>query len=97
MLQRRRSSRKVVNNCFSVSSCRRKPCLILTDVLKTELGMAYMERIKVSSTRRESGACREEPLICRDKRSSQREARNNKNMNGTPKSNQKTTSSPSHR
>ncbi|XP_070694324.1 sentrin-specific protease 7 [Pempheris klunzingeri] len=57
---------------------RRKPCLILTDVLKTERGMEYMERIKRShmlrnrgqdsSTRRESGRCREEPPGCRDTR-----------------------------
>lgn len=107
MFQRRRCSRKVANNCFSVSSCRRKPRLILTNVLETDQGKAYMERIKphlslgnrgqVSSTRRESGRCREEPLICRDTRSSQRESKNDKNKSVTPKCNQKTTSSPAQR
>ncbi|XP_044072715.1 sentrin-specific protease 7 isoform X2 [Siniperca chuatsi] len=86
---------------------RRKPCLILKDVLKTELGKAYMERIKqshtlgkqgqVSSTRRKSGQCREQPLICRDTKWSQREAKNDKNKSVTSKCNQKTTSSPSQR
>ncbi|XP_070770637.1 sentrin-specific protease 7 [Enoplosus armatus] len=86
---------------------RRKPCLILTDVLKTEQGKAYMEKMKrshtlrnkgqVSSTWRESGRYREEPLICRDTRLTQREARNDNNKSATSKRNQKTTSSPSQR
>lgn len=106
MLQRRRCSRKVVNNSFPLSSFRRKPCLILTNVLETELGKAYMERIKhhalgnrgqLSFTRRESGRCREEPKVCREMRSTQRETRNDKNKSVTPKSNQKTISSPAQR
>lgn len=78
--------------------------MILTDVLKTERGKAYMERIKqnrslgnrgqVTSTQKESDQCREESPICRDRRSTQREARNDKNKTLTPKCNQKTTSSP---
>ncbi|XP_030284561.1 uncharacterized protein LOC115588248 isoform X4 [Sparus aurata] len=86
---------------------RRKPCLILTDILKTEQGRAHMERIskrcsmanrgQVSSTWRESGPCKEEPLITRDTRSGQRVAKNDKNKNVTPKCNQKAVSSPSQR
>lgn len=104
---RRHRSRKVVNNPLSVLSCRRKPCLILKDVLKTEEGKTYLERIKqshmlgnrgkVTSTQRESGRCREEPLICRETRSSQREANNDMNKSLTPKRNQRTTSPPSPR
>ncbi|KAG8000520.1 Sentrin-specific protease 7, partial [Nibea albiflora] len=57
---------------------RKKPCLILTDVLKTERGKTYMERIKqscvvenggqVSSPRKESRPCREKPALCTDRR-----------------------------
>nr|XP_046260206.1 sentrin-specific protease 7 isoform X2 [Scatophagus argus] len=85
----------------------RKPCLILTDILKTELGKAYMERIKqnctmgnggqVLSARRECGQHQEERPVCRDRRSSQRVARNDKNQSVTPTCNQKTTFSPSQR
>ncbi|XP_040913572.1 sentrin-specific protease 7 isoform X3 [Toxotes jaculatrix] len=92
---------------FTSEMARRKPCLVLTDVLKTELGKTYMERIKqshtlgnrgqMSSTRRESGRCREQPLICRDARSSQREARNDKSKSVTPKRNMRSTSSPCQR
>lgn len=105
MLQRKYCSRKIGNNCFSVSSCRRKPCLILRDILKTELGKAYLERIRqsplanggqVSSTWKEHGQCIEEPIICRDRKSSQRVA-NNDNKSVSPKCNQKTTSSSSQR
>ena len=105
MLQTERCSRKVVNNCFCVSSCRRQPCLILTNVLETEQGKAYMERITQSPTSRkcrrgsskplESGRSKEDPLICRDRRSSQKEA--DKNRSQTPKSNQKTKSPLSQR
>ncbi|XP_037645923.1 sentrin-specific protease 7 isoform X1 [Sebastes umbrosus] len=94
-------------NHVTLEMARRKPRLILTNVLETDQGKAYMERIKprlslgnqgqVSSTRRESGRCREEPLICRDTRSSQRESKNDKNKSVTPKCNQKTTSSPAQR
>ena len=107
MLRRRRCSRKILNNYSSIFSCRRKPCLILTDILKTEQGRAHMERIRkrcsmanrgqVSSTRREIGPCKEEPLITRDTRSGQRVAKNDKNKNVTPKCNQKAVSSPSQR
>lgn len=107
MLQRRFCSRKIGNNCFSVSSCRRKPCLILTDVLKTEQGKTYLDRIKqnrtlgnrgqVSSTQKERGQRKEEPVICRDRKSSQRVANNDINKNVTPKCNQKTTYSSSQR
>ncbi|XP_049904227.1 sentrin-specific protease 7 isoform X1 [Epinephelus moara] len=85
---------------------RRKPCLILTNVLETELGKAYMERIKhhalgnrgqASFMRRESGRCREEPKVCREMRSTQRETKNDKNKSVSPKSNQKTISSPAQR
>uniref|UniRef100_UPI0037E9901D sentrin-specific protease 7 isoform X2 n=1 Tax=Semicossyphus pulcher TaxID=241346 RepID=UPI0037E9901D len=77
---------------------RKKPRLILTDVLKTERGQAYMERIKqnkcMSSTRRESGRSREEALISRGTRS---EVRTDKTKSVTPKRNQKTPSSSSQR
>ncbi|KAM9346802.1 uncharacterized protein ABDE67_011110 [Symphorus nematophorus] len=79
---------------------RRKPCVILTDILKTEQGKPHLERIKqeqASITWRESGRCRDEPQICRDTRSSQREVRNDKNTSVTPKCNQKTASSSSQR
>ncbi|XP_040004649.1 sentrin-specific protease 7 isoform X2 [Xiphias gladius] len=91
----------------ALEMARRKPCLVLTDVLKTEEGMTYMDRIKqshilenrgqMSGTQRESGRCREEPLICRDTRSSQIEAKNDKSKSVTPKRNQRSTSSPSQR
>lgn len=104
---RRRCSRKVENNPLSVSPCRRKPCLILQDVLKTEQGRTYMQRIKqsctlgntgkVASTQRQSGRSREETLICREMKSSPREARKDTNNSVTPKRDQMTTSSPSPR
>ncbi|XP_076603385.1 uncharacterized protein LOC143330586 isoform X2 [Chaetodon auriga] len=95
----------VHNHAAKVTSemARRKPCLILTDVLKTELGKAHMERIKqsqtvgnqVSSTRRKSSWSREEPSICRHTRSSEKDESNDKKIQ---KRNQKTTSSqPSQR
>ncbi|XP_054470966.1 sentrin-specific protease 7 isoform X2 [Anoplopoma fimbria] len=93
------------HNHATLEMVRRKPRLILTDVLETEQGKAYMERMKpgrafgnrMSSTRRESGRSREEPLICRDMRSRQRDARNDENMSVTPQCNQKIPSSPTHR
>ncbi|XP_068561160.1 sentrin-specific protease 7 isoform X2 [Cebidichthys violaceus] len=92
------------HNLATLEMARRKPCLILTNVLDTQPGKEYMERIKQSralgnrgsSSRRESGRSREEPLI-RDMRSRQREARNDENKSVTPKCNQKTTSSSAHR
>ncbi|XP_027147067.1 sentrin-specific protease 7 isoform X2 [Larimichthys crocea] len=81
---------------------RKKPCLILTDVLKTARGRTYMERIKqscavenggqVSSSQRESGHCREKPALCTDRRSSHREAKNAKNKSVHPKCSPKTPS-----
>ncbi|XP_063743886.1 sentrin-specific protease 7 isoform X2 [Eleginops maclovinus] len=89
----------------ALEMARRQPCLILTDVLETEQGKAYMERIRLSQTSRnrrgvsstvgESGRIKEKPLVGRDKSSSQKEA--NKNGSQTPKSKQKTTSSLSQR
>ncbi|XP_047457495.1 sentrin-specific protease 7 isoform X2 [Mugil cephalus] len=85
---------------------KRMPLLILTDVLKTDLGKAYMERIKKSSTgcngeqmsqRSESGWCRDEPLTCKDSRPSRRETRRASTKNVTPKSSQTTTPSSSQR
>ncbi|XP_060909240.1 sentrin-specific protease 7 isoform X1 [Labrus mixtus] len=86
---------------------RRKPRLVLPDVLQTEHGKDYLERIKqsrasencghLSSTGRESGGSREETMICRETRSSQTEARTGKNKSVTPKCNQKTPSSSSNR
>lgn len=86
---------------------RGKPYLILSDVLKTEEGKAYMERIKqrhtlrnrrqVTCTRRDSGQCGEETPICRETRSSRKQAKNDKNKSVTPKRNQKTTPSSSGR
>ncbi|KAM7407139.1 hypothetical protein PAMA_003056 [Pampus argenteus] len=81
---------------------RRKPCLILTDVMKTELGKAYMERIKQNHSLGNGGQvtsmpCREESPIHRDTWSSQREARNDTHKTTTPKCNQNTTSSSAQR
>ncbi|XP_072252759.1 sentrin-specific protease 7 isoform X2 [Leuresthes tenuis] len=92
---------------INLEMARRKPLLILTDVLKTELGKAYMEKLEnigtmsnreqLTSPRRESGRCREEPpLTRRDARSSQnQETRNNRSKSVTHKRNQKTTPSSS--
>ncbi|XP_028250163.1 sentrin-specific protease 7 isoform X2 [Parambassis ranga] len=77
----------------TLEMARRKPLLVLTDVLKTELGKAYIERIKKSPTKRENGQCREEPLTCRDKRTIQSDATNNHTKCKTPKHTQRTTSS----
>lgn len=75
--------------------------MILDDVLETEPGKAYIERTKQSpttrtrgtSTRRDSGQCGEEPLICRDVKSRLKEARNDENKSVTPKCIRKPTSS----
>lgn len=106
-MRRRRRSRKVANQRFSAFSHRRKPLLILTDVLKTKFGMEYMERTKkthsaknrgqMPSRQRESGQCREETPTYRDTRSSQREARNNRSKSVTPKRNQRTVTPTSQR
>ncbi|XP_008279807.1 sentrin-specific protease 7 isoform X2 [Stegastes partitus] len=90
---------------ITMEMTRRRPLLILTDVLKTEPGQAYIDRIKKShmmsnrglSTRRESVRNKEVPLTCRDTKTSQRETKNNKNKSETPKRNQKTTPTSSQR
>ncbi|XP_040057793.2 sentrin-specific protease 7 isoform X3 [Gasterosteus aculeatus] len=84
---------------------RRKPCLILTDVLETEPGKAYMERIKrgralgsrMLHSGRESGRSEKEPLVRRDVRCRWSESRNDESKSVAPKCNQSTTSSPLHR
>lgn len=106
-MRRRRRSRKVVNQRFSAFSHRKKPLLILTDVLKTKFGMEYMERTKKThsaknrgqtpSKRRESSQCREETPTYRDTRSSQKETRNNRSKSVTPKLNQRTVTPTSQR
>ncbi|KAM4731208.1 sentrin-specific protease 7 isoform 2-T3 [Anableps anableps] len=75
---------------------RRKPRLILTDVLKTKQGMDYIERIKMSSNnrrlsspRKDGGRRKEEDLPCRETRSNQTDERN-KSKNVTPKGKQRT-------
>ncbi|KAM6934145.1 uncharacterized protein FYW49_000436 [Xenentodon cancila] len=76
----------------------RKPLLILTDVLKTEPGKAYMERIKMrhqTCSQKEIGESKEDPLTPRDRRSSQRDTRTSRSV--TPKSNQRLTPSSSQR
>ncbi|XP_035459899.1 sentrin-specific protease 7 isoform X3 [Scophthalmus maximus] len=94
-----------LRHCDSQHKNRRKPCVVLTDVLKTEQGKTHMERIKLShslgnggqmsSTRIERSWCREEPPICREQRSSQREAKRDKST--TPRHIQNSTSSSSQR
>ncbi|XP_028993158.1 sentrin-specific protease 7 isoform X2 [Betta splendens] len=89
----------------TLEMARRKPCLILTDVLKTEQGKTYLERIKlrqtptnrrrVTSTRRESGRPKEEPLISREMRS--KNDLEHSEPKNDPKHNQKTTPLPSPR
>ncbi|CAL9690378.1 unnamed protein product [Knipowitschia caucasica] len=48
----------------------RKPCLILTDVLKTDAGKAYMERIKRHVNGKERGRTTDLPMVSRSRRSS---------------------------
>ncbi|KAK2840013.1 hypothetical protein Q5P01_013753 [Channa striata] len=98
-----------MHNCeamVSLEMARRKPCLILKDVLKTEQGKTYMERIKqdnslggggqMTSAQRESGWWRDEHLICKETRSTPRDAKNEKKC-VTPKHNQKASPLPSSR
>ncbi|KAM4558557.1 uncharacterized protein PAE49_013311 isoform 2-T2 [Odontesthes bonariensis] len=92
---------------ISLEMARKKPLLVLTDVLKTELGKAYMEKLEnigtmsdreqLKSPRRERGRCREEsPPTRRDTRSTRsQETRNNRSKSVTPRSKQKTTPSSS--
>ncbi|XP_056145506.1 sentrin-specific protease 7 [Lampris incognitus] len=75
----------------------RKPCLVLTDVLKTEEGKAYLSRERHSQilgngtavTGRELGQKRETPQTCKGGQLEQREAKNQgsgcKNSSATPK------------
>uniref|UniRef100_A0A3P8S3Z6 Si:dkey-100n23.3 n=1 Tax=Amphiprion percula TaxID=161767 RepID=A0A3P8S3Z6_AMPPE len=73
---------------------RRRPLLVLRDVLKTEAGQAYIARIKKShtmsnrglSTRRERVRSKEVPLTYSDTKT-----RNSRSNSETPKRNQKTT------
>ncbi|KAF6718571.1 Sentrin-specific protease 7 [Oryzias melastigma] len=78
---------------------RRKPLLILTDVLKTEMGKAHMERIRKSrrkqGSQKDSRPSREEPAACRGKKASQSESRDN--CSSGRRSNQRTTPSLSQR
>ncbi|KAM8854653.1 sentrin-specific protease 7 isoform 2-T5 [Spinachia spinachia] len=80
---------------------RRKPCLILTDVLQTELGKAYMERIRpgraLENPTSRSGRSKKEPLVHTDVRSTRSESRNDENKSVASKCNQMSTSSPTHR
>lgn len=104
---RRLCSEKTGSNSLSASPRRRKPCVILTDILKTKKGKSYLERLKpnhtlgdrgqVSSPRKEHVQREEESVICRDRKSSPRVTNNDKNKNATPKGNMKTTLSSSQR
>ncbi|XP_034549672.1 sentrin-specific protease 7 isoform X2 [Notolabrus celidotus] len=87
---------------------RRKPRVILEDVLKTDKGRDYIEKVKrrgtmgnrrrLSSSQRESGHSQEEPVICRETRSNQKsDVKTGENKNVTPKRNQRTPSSPNQR
>lgn len=70
--------------------------MILTDVLKTERGKDYLENIKqnrtlgnqiqVSAMQRERDLCKEEPIICRNRKSSQRVASNDNEQSTTSSS-----------
>ncbi|RVE58287.1 hypothetical protein OJAV_G00207750 [Oryzias javanicus] len=73
---------------------RRKPLLILTDVLKTEMGKAHMERIKKSRRKQASGS-QKDSRLSRGKNASQRESRDN--CSSGRRSNQKTPPSSSQR
>ncbi|XP_019956285.2 sentrin-specific protease 7 isoform X2 [Paralichthys olivaceus] len=65
----------------------RKPCLVLTDVLKTDVGKTYMEKIKqsytpgnrgqMSSTLKGRDRCKEDPGVCRELRSNHGEEKRN--------------------
>ncbi|XP_068428978.1 sentrin-specific protease 7 [Clinocottus analis] len=102
--QQKNGSRLFDHNLATLEMTSRKPCLILTDVLETELGKAYIQRIKrsralengASSAQRQSGRSREERVTCKDMRSRRKEAKNDENKSVTPKCNQKTSSSPAH-
>ncbi|XP_060944325.1 sentrin-specific protease 7 [Limanda limanda] len=84
----------------------RKPCLVLTDVLKTDLGKTYMEKIKQSHTPGNGGQmsttlkardrCKEDPGVCRELRTIHGEAKQDKRNGVFCKRNQKP-NSPSQR
>lgn len=79
------------------SSCRRKPCVTLTDILETDQGKDHLERIKqrcnlgkraqVSDLPKICGKNKEEPSVCGDKTPSLKSANNDTNKNATPKRN----------
>lgn len=85
----------------------KKPRLILTDVLKTEPGKAYMERIKrnqnlrtneqLSGKRKKRGRGKDRPNGSRDRTSCQTKETNLKSKSVTPKSKQTPKSSSSRR
>lgn len=80
----------------------RKPCLILTDVLKTEPGKAYMERIKrrLNLNGKERGRGTDHSVVSKDTRSCQTKVTdfiNKKSKCLTPKKKQTPNSSSSHR
>ncbi|XP_035994999.1 sentrin-specific protease 7 isoform X1 [Fundulus heteroclitus] len=79
---------------------RKKPRLILTDILKTELGKDYIERTKMSSgsrrlssSQKDDGRCKEEDQPRSGARTSQAEERNNKRKSATSNGKQGTPTS----
>lgn len=64
----------------------RKPCLILTDVLKTDAGKVYMEKIKRRLNGKERRSCGKDlPVVSRNRRSSQTKNTNLKSKSMSPK------------
>ncbi|MEQ2211475.1 hypothetical protein XENOCAPTIV_002722 [Xenoophorus captivus] len=91
---------KGVKKHFCFVSFRRKPRLILTDVLKTEPGKDYVARIKMSSNirrlsspRKNDGQRKEDDLPSRETCTSHTEERNNERKNVTSKGKQRTPTS----
>ncbi|CAN9497557.1 unnamed protein product [Ophioblennius macclurei] len=85
---------------ISMEMSRRKPQLLLTDVLKTEAGRAYMERMAAaaaakdrltrrSSSERETPRRRTSVQPISERKSIQTESRSNGRKSGTPKARQK--------
>lgn len=82
------------------SSCRWKPCVTLTDILKTDQGKAHLGRIKqrcnlgkqaqVSDLPKGCGKNKDEPSVWRDKTASVKSANKDTNKNTTPQRNKKT-------
>ncbi|XP_068185881.1 sentrin-specific protease 7 isoform X2 [Antennarius striatus] len=89
---------------FMLEMDRRKPRLILTDILKTEQGKAYLEKTKrkhtlrnrgqVSSNLKELSGCMESSLNCSETRSRPRVARNAKNSCSAKDSKRTSSSTP---